>query len=67
MTATKAKYMNVSVTANFPDASEVEGIVKEAVKGMAGKTVNEETMRQLINEIAAAVIDKTTYELHIAS
>lgn len=67
MTTTKARYMNVSVTANFPDASEVEDIVKEAVKGMTGKKVNEEAKRQLINEIAAAVIDKTTYELSVLS
>ena len=67
MTTTKARYMNVSVTAKFPDTSEVEDIVKKAVKGMAGKTVNEETKRQLINEIAAAVIDKTTYELSVLS
>lgn len=64
---TTARYMNVSIKVNFPDTSEIEEIAKEAVKGMVGQKVNEETKRQLIAEISLAVFEKTTYDLNIAS
>ena len=64
---TTARYMNVSIRACFPDACEIDAMVKEAVKKMAGQEVTEETKRQLIAEISLAVFEKTTYDLHIAS